>query len=69
MNPENRVAPIKIGDGGGPSPRSQKRFKKMNSTCEHETPLHIAVKKGCLQTTTFLINRGINPNRVFFNNK
>lgn len=45
------------GGEGKPSPRSRKEYKGL-ATLEHETPLHVAVRKGALSMTRFFLGRG-----------
>jgi len=48
------------GGGGGegkPSPRSRKEYKD-EAAAEHETALHVAVRKGALSMARFLLQRG-----------
>jgi ankyrin repeat protein len=56
-------SPTMGSDGGGggkegkPSPRSRKEYKD-ETAAEHETPLHVAVRKGALAMARFLLQRG-----------
>lgn len=52
-----------VGDGGAegkPSPRSRKEYKSVTAA-EHETALHVAVRKGGVPMAKFLMARGAAP--------